>query len=213
MKVAFNLLQYPALASQRRKFHSRWTSLSGLVVGGLVALWLGALVQEKRLQRVQEGALLQSRLQQVQNRLATEKARQAQQNTWLQQAAHVQALSAQQSRWDALHRALLQEAGPDSVQLLRLQLDAQTLELHGQARDVQRMAKARTRLSMPVGAHSQDVAWTLVSLVKAADGQGGASPAPLEFVWQTAWPQVGSGPVAAAPARNLKLVESGKELP
>ena len=90
---AFNLLQYPALASQRRRFHSRWTSLSGLLVGSLVALWLGALVQEKLQQQVQEAALLESRLKQFQNRLAADKARQAQQNTWLQQAAHVQALS------------------------------------------------------------------------------------------------------------------------
>jgi Tfp pilus assembly protein PilN len=210
---AFNLLQYPALASQRRKFHSRWTSLSGLLVGSLLALWLGALAQEKRQQRVQEAALLQSRLQQVQNRLAADKVRQAQQNTWLQQAAHVQALSAQQRSWEALHQALLQEAGPESVQLLRLQLDAQTLELHGQAKDVQRMAQARARLSTPLVAPSQDGAWTLASLVSAPGAQGAASPAPLEFVWQAAWPQVGSGPAAVAPAQKLLPVEPSKERP
>jgi Tfp pilus assembly protein PilN len=210
---AFNLLQYPALASQRRRFHSRWTSLSGLVVGSLVALWLGALVQEKRLQRMQEAALLQSRLKQVQSRLEAGKARQAQQHTWLQQAAHVQALSAQQRSWEALHLALLQEAGPESVQLLRLQLDAQTLELHGQAKDAQRMAQARARLSMPLAAPSQDAAWTLVSLVNAPGAQGAASPATLEFVWQAAWPQVGSGPVAAASTPNPQSVEPGKERP
>ena len=116
----FNLLQYPALASQRRRFHSRWTSLSGLLVGSLVAFWLMSEVQEKRLQRVQEGAALQSRLKQVQSRLSADKARQAQQKTWQQQAAHVQALSAQQRSWEALHQALLQEAGPESVQLLRI---------------------------------------------------------------------------------------------
>jgi Tfp pilus assembly protein PilN len=210
---AFNLLQYPALASQRRRFHSRWTSLSGLLVGSLVALWLGALVQEKRQQRVQEAALLQVRLTQVQNRLAADKAQQAQQNTWLQQAAHVQALSAQQRSWEALHQALLQEAGPESVQLLRLQLDAQNLELHGQAKDVQRMAQARAKLSSPLAVPSQDGAWTLASLVNAPDAPGAASPAPLEFVWQTAWPQLGSGPAAAAPKPNPQLAEPGKERP
>ena len=210
---AFNLLQYPALASQRRRFHSRWTSLSGLLVGSLVALWLGALVQEKRQQRVQEAALLQARLTQVQNRLAADKAQQAQQNTWLQQAAHVQALSAQQRSWEALHQALLQEAGPESVQLLRLQLDAQMLELHGQAKDVQRMAEVRARWSMPLGALSQDGVWTLASLVSAPGAQGAASPGQLEFVWQTAWPQVGSGPAAEASAQKLLPVEPGKERP
>lgn len=210
---AFNLLQYPALASQRRRFHSRWTSLSGLVVGSLVAFWLGALVQEKRLQQVQEAALLQSRLKQVQSRLSADKARQAKQKTWLQQAAHVQALSAQQRSWEALHQALLQEAGPESVQLLRMQLDAHTLELHGQARDVQRMARARARLSTPLAASSPDGTWTLVSLVNALGAQGAASPAPLEFVWQTAWPQVGAGPVAVAPKPTPQWTEPGKERP
>jgi Tfp pilus assembly protein PilN len=210
---AFNLLQYPALASQRRRFHSRWTSLSGLLVGSLVALWLGTLVQEKRLQQVQEVALLQSRWMQVQSQLAADKARQAQQNTWLQQAAHVQALSAQQRRWEALHQTLLQEAGPESVQLLRLQLDAQTLELHGQAKDVQRMAQARARWSIPLAASSQDAVWTLVSLVNAPGAQEAVLPAPLEFVWQTAWPQLGLGPLAVAPTPKPLPVEPGKARP
>ena len=127
----FNLLQYPALASQRRKFHSRWTATAGLVVGSLAALWLMAGVQEKQLQLAQEVALLQSRLKQAQQQVQADQARQAKLNTWVQQATHVQTLSAQQRLWEALHQALLQEAGPDSVQLLRLQLNAQTLELHG----------------------------------------------------------------------------------
>lgn len=210
---AFNLLQYPALASQRRRFHSRWTSLSGLLVGSLVALWLGALVQEKRQQRVQETAYLTSRLKQMENRLVADKARLAEQNTWLDQAKHVQALSAQQRSLEALHQALLQEAGPESVQLLRLQLDAQRLELHGQAKDAQRMAQARARLSLPLAAPSENGTWALVSWVHAPGTQGAASPAPLEFVWQTPWPQVGSGPAAATPIPNPQLAESGKERP
>ena len=134
--LPFNLLQYPALASQRRKFHRRWTSLTGLLVGSLLCFGLISMAQEKRVQRVQEGLGLQSRLEQVQKQLAAEKVQQVQQNIWLQQDARIKALSAQQRRWEALHQALLHEAGPHSVQLLRLQLDAQTLELHGQAKDV-----------------------------------------------------------------------------
>lgn len=209
----FNLLQYPALASQRRRFHSRWTSLSGLLVGGLVALWLMGLVQEKRLQLAQEEALLQSRLKQVQHQLAADQARQAQQNVWLQQAAHVQALSAQQRTWEALHQALLQVAGPDSVQLLRLQLDAQMLELHGQARDVQRMTQARAALSLPLAATTPDAAWALVSLVNAPGTEGEGAHAPLEFVWQAAWPQLGSGPVPMVSARSPQPVQPVKERP
>jgi Tfp pilus assembly protein PilN len=205
--TAFNLLQYPALASQRRRFHSRWTSLSGLLVGSLVALWGMTQVQEKRLQRVQEGALLQSRVKLAQKQLATDTARLSQQNTWLQQASRVQALSQQQRRWEALHQTLLEEAGPNSVQLLRLQLDGQTLELHGQAKDVPRMAQARARWSVPLATPEQDAAWSLVSLVNASAAEGVGSSAPLEFVWQTAWPLVGSGLTATATAPNRQVTE------
>jgi Tfp pilus assembly protein PilN len=206
----FNLLQYPALDSQRRRFHSRWTSLSGLLVGSMMAFWMMSEVQEKSLQQVQEGAALQSRLKQMQNQQTQDKVRQAQENTWLQQDARVQALSAQQSRWEALHRALLHEAGPDSVQLLRLQLDAQTLELHGQAKDVQRMAQTRARLSNPLSESRMDTTWALVSLVNAAGAEGVAARAPLEFVWQAPWPQVGANAMAAAVTQSL---QSDKERP
>jgi hypothetical protein len=211
----FNLLQYPALASQRRKFHSRWTATAGLWVGSLVALWLMAGVQEKQLQMAQEVALLQFHLKQAQQQLQADQARQAKLNTWLQQATHVQALTAQQRLWESLHQALLQGAGHDSVQLLRLQLDAQTLELHGQAKDVQRMAQARARLSMPLAEYSRDASWTLVSLVSATAAEAQTLPAQLEFVWQTAWPPAGSGSVAAAPAPAPGLQSSGpsKERP
>jgi Tfp pilus assembly protein PilN len=209
----FNLLQYPALASQRRRFHSRWTSWSGLLVGSLVALWLMTQVQAELQQQAQETALLQSRLKQMQNQQAADQARQAQQNTWLQQDERVQALSAQQSRWEALHQALLHEAGPDSVQLLRLQLDAQTLELHGQSKDVQRMAQARARLSKPLSEPPMDTSWTLVSLVNAAGAEGVAPQAPLEFVWQAPWPQVGASATAAAAAQSAPSSVPDKERP
>lgn len=211
--MVFNLLQYPALASQRRIFHSRWTSLSGLVVGSLVALVLMAQVQEKQRHLVQERALLESRLKRVQNQLAADQALQAQQNTWQQQAAHIQSLSAQHRRWEALHLALLQETGPETVQLGRLQLDAHSLELQGQARDVQRMAQARLRLSQALAAPAKDAAWTLISVVNAPAAEGVVPSAPLEFVWQTAWPQVGLGPVASAPAQNPLSAELPKERP
>lgn len=209
----FNLLQYPALASQRRKFHSRWTATAGLVVGSLAALWLMAGVQEKQLQLAQEVALLQSRLKQAQQQVQADQALQAKLNTWVRQATHVQALTAQQRLWEALHQALLQDAGPDSVQLLRLQLDAQTLELHGQAKDVQRMAQARDRLSLPLADYSRDASWTLVSFVSATAAEVQTLSAPLEFVWQIAWPPVGLGSVAAAPAPGLQSFGPSKERP
>jgi hypothetical protein len=211
--MAFNLLQYPALASQRRSFHRRWTFLAGLVVGGLTALWWMTGVQEERLHLEQELALLQSRMKQVQTQLATDKARQTQLTTWQQQATHVQALKAELQAWEALHQALLQEAGPDSVQLLRFQLDSQTLELHGQASSLQRMAQAQARLTVPLAHPARDKAWTLVSLLNAAGADNAVPRATQEFVWQAHWPQSGASRVAAAPDRGRQQAEPGRERP
>jgi len=211
--MGFNLLQYPSLASQRRRFHSRWTFLSGLLVGGLLAFGLISLVEQERLQREQEIAGLQARLKQVQNQQAADKVRQTQQTTWLQQDARIQLLSEQQRRWEALHQALLHEAGPDSVQLLRLQLDVQTLELHGQAKDVQRMAQARARLSQTLSEPPIDTALALLSLVNVAGAEGVAPQAPVEFIWQADWPQVGLGPVTVAATQSLQPAVSDKARP
>jgi Tfp pilus assembly protein PilN len=211
--MTFNLLQYPALASQRRSFHRRWTFLAGLVVGGLTALWWMTGVQEERLHLEQELALLQSRMKQVQTQLATDKARQAQHTTWQQQAAHVQALKVELLAWEALHQALLQEAGPDSVQLLRFQLDSQTLELHGQASNLQQMAQAQARLSVPLADPARDKTWTLVSLLNAAGADNAVPRATHEFVWQAHWPKSGAGRVAAAPGMDRQQAEPGRERP
>jgi Tfp pilus assembly protein PilN len=211
--MAFNLLQYPALASQRRSFHRRWTFMAGLVVGGLMALWWMTGTQEQRLHLEQERALLQSRMKQVQTQLATDKARHAQHTTWQQQATHVQALKVELQAWEDLHQALLQEAGPDSVQLLRFQLDSQTLELHGQASSLQRMAQAQARLSVPLADPARDKAWTLVSLLNAAGADKAVPRATQEFVWQTHWPQSGSGRVAAATGIDRQQAEPGRERP
>jgi hypothetical protein len=170
-------------------------------------------VQEKRLHLEQERALLQSRMKQVQTQLATDKARQAQHTTWQQQATHVQALKVELQAWEALHQALLQEAGPDSVQLLRFQLDSQTLELHGQASSLQRMAQAQARLSVPLADPARDKAWTLVSLLNAAGADNAVPRAAQEFVWQAHWPQSGAGRVAAAPGMDRQQAEPGRERP
>lgn len=211
--MVFNLLNYPALASKRRKIHRRWTSCAGLVAGGLVAIGLTLQVQEKQQLVAQEGDMLASLLKRAQNQLASDKVRQVQQNTWQQQGAYIQSLMAQQGRWEALYQALLGETGPDTVQLQRLQFDAQTLELHGQAQDVQRMAKARALLSSPRAAHEPGPTWTLVSLSNVPATERVLAPAPLQFVWRTDWPQVSLGPGSAPPTRNPQSSDLPKERP
>ena len=59
---AFNLLSYPALASQRRKRHRLWTSLAGLVVGSVLAGWAAQRVQETADQSEQALRRLQAQL-------------------------------------------------------------------------------------------------------------------------------------------------------
>jgi Tfp pilus assembly protein PilN len=184
-----------------------------LLAGVLVAIGVMLQLQEKQQLLAQERALLASRLKLAENQQASDKARQAQQSTWRQQDAHIQSLNAQQGRWDALYQALLRETGPDTVQLQRLQFDAQTLELHGLAQDMQRMAQARARLSSQRAAPEQGPTWTLVSLVHVPATERVAAPAPLEFVWRTAWPQVDSGTVSAPPSRNPQSSDLLKERP
>ncbi|MEY3612677.1 MAG: hypothetical protein RJB14_2399 [Pseudomonadota bacterium] len=200
----FNLLHYPALAAKRRRFHRRWTSWTGLVVGGLVAVGLLTLVQEKRVYLANERAALEARGLQVQKKLSVDKALEGQQHIWQQQEAHIQWLRGQQRRWEVLHQALMRETGPDTVQLRRLQFESHTLELHGQAKDVQRMDQSRTRLSSLLADSDQDTRWALVSLVHAPEAGGTASAATLEFVWRVAWPQMGSGPVSAPAAATSR---------
>ena len=71
--MVFNLLQYPALASRRRRIHRRWTSCAGLLAGGLVAIGVMLQLQEKQQLLAQERALLASRLKLAQNQQASDK--------------------------------------------------------------------------------------------------------------------------------------------
>lgn len=203
----FNLLQYPALASQRRRHHRRWTSLTGWVVGSLAGLGLVAVLKAQHVQLQRERDELQSRWDQVQASLSADKARQVLHQNWQQQTVRVQQLSAQQRTWAALHQTLLEVAGPESVQLLRMQLDAQTLELHGQALDMQRMVQAQMRLPKLDAGANFDKAWTLVNLVNTPEASRTPLQPPLEFVWQTAWTQLGVASATDAVQRSLLKAE------
>lgn len=151
--MSFNLLQYPALASRRRKIHRWWTSLTGLAVGTSVAIWLAGVLHEAVSQNKQDQAAWHMRLQDEKSRLAMRKVQQDDQKKWQLQHAHVQQLRVQDQAWVALHQTLLAEAGPGSAQLLRLQFDAQTLELQGRAQDVHGMVAARQRWSHRLTEH------------------------------------------------------------
>ena len=186
MTATLNLLNYPGLDRQRRRFHRRWTSAAGLVVGGLLAgllLYWGdhyiqVLEQEQQhlkakvsAQKAQQQVIEKSQLQQGQGRL---------------QWQHLQQVAHEHKAWEALNLALQQEAGHGTLYLLSLQLTQDRLELQGRAKDLQSMNQARERLSQELRG--------VLSLTRAqfVGDVGGLSPgqtrversAAVEFVWQ-----------------------------
>lgn len=143
----FNLLHYPALASQRRRFHRRWTSLAGLVVGAAVAGWSVQAAQESAGQLQLERIRLQKQWAAQNMQWQGLQKQQDLQKTWQLQSAHLEKLKHQHMTWLALHQTLQQEAGSDSVQFELLQLEGGKLALHGQAPNLMLMESTRTRFS------------------------------------------------------------------
>jgi Tfp pilus assembly protein PilN len=191
---AFNLLSYPALASQRRKRHRLWTSLAGLALGSVLAVSAAQMVQNTVDRLEQERHRLQAQLTAQQALWGEVQKNQLAQQKWQVQSAHLAQIQRQHARWQALHQALQNEMGPGSVQLMRLQLEAKHLELHGNARDVQRMDEVRHALSAHLAQHlpAAMVLSSLVVLPSASikvAAQAKASAPTLEFVWQSVWPE------------------------
>ena len=194
--VTLNLLNYPGLDRQRRRFHRRWTLAAGVVTGSLVALLVLHWSDQYKLflQQEQQRIKTQVSAQKLQHQ-AAEKSK-LQQGQGHLQLQHLQQVAEQHKAWEALNRALQQEAGQGALQLLSLQLTSDRLELQGRAKDLTSMNQARERLS-------QDLPWVL-SLNRAqfvADGRG-ANPsetqadrlAAVEFVWHAHWPALRARP-------------------
>jgi Tfp pilus assembly protein PilN len=208
---AFNLLSYPAMASQRRKRHRLWTSLAGLVVGSVLAGWAAQRVQETADQSAQALRRLQAQLTAQQALWGEVQKNQLAQQKRQLQSTHLAQIQRQDARWQALHQVLQQEMAPGSVQLMRLQLEAKHLELHGNASDVQRMDEVRHALSAHLAQHlpSAMVLSSLVVLpstsIKVAT-QAKTSAPTLEFVWQGVWPEW-SDPVPGSAAKSSSPAE------
>lgn len=184
-----NLLNYPGLDRQRRRFHRRWTSAAGLVVGSLLAglLLYWSEHYKQVLQQEQQDLKAKVGTQKTQQQ-ATEKS-QLQQGQGRLQWQHLQQVAEEHKAWEALNLALQQEAGHGALQWLSLQLTQDRLELQGRAKDLQSMNQARERLSHELGG--------VLSLTRAqfVGDVGGLNPgqaradrsAAVEFVWQMDW--------------------------
>lgn len=227
---AFNLLRHPDLAAQRRRWHRQWTALAGLAAGLAVAWWVTGTVHELSSQTVQERSSLQAKLEALQVQQLAHQNLQVLQNKWLVQSSYLSHLDRQHQTWLAVYRALQKEAGPGSVQLLRLQLDAHNLEMQGNARDVHSMDKAHQALSVSLAQHLNPVlilsSWVDKQpsggeTILRGEGQERAQLLPqtsgsgngLEFVWQSGWPVVSASPQPKVLTQASPSSEQGQDPP
>ena len=176
MTHSLNLLNHPGLARQQKVFYRWWSSLAGLVVGILLAwVWQHGLAIEtaqlhQEQSRLQEA--LRARQQQVQE------ADRAQ--TWLrwqaEQAGQLQQIAEHQQAWMHLHESLQEEAQDRGLRLVRLQSEAEKIELHGTMQGINAESEVRQSLSAqwphPLG---------LTSMTVGPAGE-------VNFVWHAHWP-------------------------
>lgn len=176
MTRSLNLLNHPGQARQQKVFYRWWSSLAGLVVGILLAwVWQHGLAIEtaqlhQEQSRLQEA--LRARQQQVQE------ADRAQ--TWLrwqaEQAGQLQQIAEHQQAWMRLHESLQEEAQDRGLRLVRLQSEAEKIELHGTMQGINAESEVRQSLSAqwphPLG---------LTSMTVGPAGE-------VNFVWHAQWP-------------------------
>jgi predicted phage gp36 major capsid-like protein len=173
---SLNLLNHPGLARQQRVFHRWWSSLAGLVVGILLAwVWQHGLAIETA-QLHQEQSRLQEALRARQQQ-AQEADREQNRLRWqAEQAGQLQQISEHQQAWVRLHESLQEEARDRGLRLVRLQSEAEKIELHGAMQSVDAVSEVRQSLSAqwphPLG---------LTSMTVGPAGE-------VNFVWQTQWP-------------------------
>ena len=187
MNTAFNLLNHPMQARQRRL---RWRWVSGLV-GGWVGLTMGwgvlhAMRQNRDALASEHDSLVAQRVRQHAQAQDNKTRREA---LALAQRQHAFLLQVQQHQeaWVRLHQAVMQEAGRSGWALERLQVDGDRLELQGRTRDAQALMAAQLRLSEKLQSPL-----TLVSLVASpADAVERRTPNGGQvFVWQGPWPSL-----------------------
>ena len=175
---ALNLLHYPSQARQQKVFYRWWSSLAGLLLGGVMAWgWLQWQdLQTARLQ--QEKSLLQASLA-TRTQLSQEAARrQTQSRLETEQVAHLKQVAQHQQAWAALHDSLQTEARQGGLRLERLQAEVEKIEFHGTSLHVDAITHVQQRLSDQL-----DHPLALASIT-AAPHEG------VSFVWQAVWPAV-----------------------
>lgn len=173
---ALNLLNHPSLARQQRTFHRWWSSLAGLVVGILLTwAWQQGLAI-KTVQLRQEQIRLQEAVRARQQQAQQAAQEQTLQRLQTKQAAQLQQIAEHQQAWMRLYESLQQEAQDRGLRLVRLQSEAEKIELHGMMQRVDAASEVRQSLSAQ---------WPRpLSLTSMTVESAGA----VDFVWQAQWP-------------------------
>ncbi len=174
---ALNLLRHPSLAREQKVFHRWWTSLAGLLVGTSLAWgwqqWLGW--ETARLRQAQNH--LQEALRTRQQQANEAVKQQSQVRRHAEQMAQIKQIAEHQQVWLRLHEGLEQEARNRGLRLVRLQSEAEQIELHGTMSRPDVMAQVRQSLSAQ---WPQPLVLTSMALGPAEE---------VHFVWQARWPQ------------------------
>lgn len=191
---ALNALHYPNQDRQQKLFHHVWTACAGWCVG--VALAWGW----QHWQEFQTGELQQTqrRLQVVwdtrQQQTKDTTVRQNQGRMLQTQAVYLQQIADHQRAWLGLHERLLLEASSHGLQLARLQVETDKIELHGGLKNLAQMAEVRHSVSAHL---PQALAMSRMNAGPVQD---------WNFVWQAAWPPARpSGLTSPAPPSSLSV--------
>ena len=176
MTHSLNLLNHPGLARQQKVFYRWWSSLAGLVVGILLAwVWQHGLAIETA-QLHQEQSRLQEALRARQQEAQQADREQTRLRWQAEQAGQLQQIAEHQQAWMHLHESLQEEAQDRGLRLVRLQSEAEKIELHGTMQGINAESEVRQSLSAqwphPLG---------LTSMTVGPAGE-------VNFVWHAQWP-------------------------
>ena len=176
MTRSLNLLNHPGQARQQKVFYRWWSSLVGLVVGILLAwVWQHVLAIETA-QLHQEQSRLQEALRARQQEAQQADREQTRLRWQAEQAGQLQQIAEHQQAWMHLHESLQEEAQDRGLRLVRLQSEAEKIELHGTMQGINAESEVRQSLSAqwphPLG---------LTSMTVGPAGE-------VNFVWHAQWP-------------------------
>lgn len=184
---ALNLLRYPSLAREQKIFHRWWTSLAGLLVGTSVAWawqqWLGLETAQLK----QTESHLQEALRTRQQQAQETGQQQSQWRRHSEQWAQLKQIAEHQQAWMTLYESLEHEARNRGLRLVRLQSEADQIELQGTMNRADAMAQVWQSLSAQ---WPQPLALTSMTLGPVEE---------VNFVWKARWPQAQG--VVSPPAR------------